>query len=203
MKLYYAPAACSLSPHIVLREIGIPFELERMNLASHKLASGGSIEDVNLKGYVPVLVLDDGEVLTEGPAIVQYLGDLAPKTGIVPPAGTLARVRQQEHLNFISTELHKNFGPLFKKDAHEAEKESARKRLDRRFADIERILADGRSFLMGETFTAADAYLFTVANWTNFLHMPLDPWPHLKAFVARVAARPAVQAALKAEGVLK
>ena len=201
MKLYYSPGACSLSPHIVLQEIGLPFEIEKVNLAEKKTESGEDFRQINPKGYVPALRLDDGEIITEGPAIVQWLADTNGKTDLAPAAGTLARTRLQEYLTFIGTELHKSFSPLFQKDAPEAAKEMAKTRLTARMDMVETWLSDGRAFLLGDTFSAADAYLFTVANWTKPTGIGLDRWPNLAAFVQRVAARPAVQAALKAEGL--
>ena len=201
MKLYYSPGACSLSPHIVLREIGLPFDLEKVNLAEKKTEGGEDYRQVNPKGYVPALRLDDGEVITEGPAIVQYLADANGRTDLAPPAGTLPRTRLQEHLTFIGTELHKSFSPLFQKDAPEAAKELAKTRLFNRLDMVDQLLSDGRSYLLGDSFSAADAYLFTVANWTRPTGIGLDRWPNLAAFVSRVAGRPAVQEALKAEGL--
>ncbi|MFC3230207.1 glutathione transferase GstA [Marinibaculum pumilum] len=201
MKLYYSPGACSLSPHIVLREIGLPFDLEKVNLAEKKTEGGEDYRQINPKGYVPALRLDDGDVITEGPAIVQYLADANGRTDLAPAAGTLPRTRLQEHLTFIGTELHKSFSPLFQKDAPEAAKELAKTRLFNRLDMVEQLLSDGRSYLLGDSFSAADAYLFTVANWTRPTGIGLDRWPNLAAFVSRVAGRPAVQEALKAEGL--
>lgn len=202
MKLYHKPGACSLSPHIVLREAGLAFELERVDLASKKTGSGGDYLGVNPKGYVPALALDDGQLLTEGPAIVQYLADLAPEKHLAPPAGTMARVRLQEWLNFIATELHKGFSPLYNPQAPEEWKAVARKLLAKRIALVAERLT-GRDYLMGDDFTVADAYLFTVLNWAGFAQVDLSPWPVLGAYQARVAARPAVRAALQAEGLIK
>lgn len=201
MKLYYAPGACSLAPHIALREAGVAFDLEKVDLAARKTEKGRDFTAVNANGYVPALELDGGEVLTEGPAIVQYIADRTPAAGLAPANGTLARARLQEQLNFISTELHKSFSPLFKSDSTEAEKDKARTKVRSRFDHVERLLADGRAFLAGDAFTVADSYLFTVARWTQPTGIGLDAWPHLKAYVARVSGRPAVQAALKAEGL--
>ncbi len=202
MKLYYKAGACSLSPHIVLREAGLAFELERVDLASKKTGSGGDYFGVNPKGYVPALALDDGQLLTEGPAIVQYLADLVPEKRLAPPAGTMARTRLQEWLNFIATELHKGFSPLYNPRAPEEWKAVARELLAKRIALVAERLAD-RDYLMGEDFTVADAYLFTVLNWAGFAKVDLSPWPVLGAYQARVAARPAVRAALLAEGLIK
>jgi len=202
MKLYHKPGACSLSPHIVLREAGLAFELERVDLASKKTGSGGDYLGVNPKGYVPALALDDGQLLTEGPAIVQYLADLAPEKHLAPPAGTMARVRLQEWLNFIASELHKGFSPLYNPRAPEEWKGVARELLAKRIALVAERLT-GRDYLMGDDFTVADAYLFTVLNWAGFAQVDLSPGPVLGAYQARVAARPAVRAALQAEGLIK
>ena len=202
MKLYYKAGACSLSPHIVLREAGLDFELERVDLASKKTGSGGDYFGVNPKGYVPALALDDGQLLTEGPAIVQYLADLVPEKRLAPPAGTMERVRLQEWLNFIATELHKGFSPLYNPRAPEEWKGVARELLAKRIALVAERLT-GQDYLMGDDFTVADAYLFTVLNWAGFAKVDLSPWPVLGAYQARVAARPAVRAALQAEGLIK
>ena len=202
MKLYHKAGACSLSPHIVLREAGLAFELERVDLASKKTGSGGDYFGVNPKGYVPALALDDGQLLTEGPAIVQYLADLVPGKRLAPPAGTMERVRLQEWLNFIATELHKGFSPLYNPRAPEEWKSVARELLAKRIALVAERLT-GRDYLMGDAFTVADAYLFTVLNWAAFAKVDLSPWPVLGAYQARVAARPAVRAALLAEGLIK
>ena len=202
MKLYYAPGACSLSPHISLREAGVAFDLERVDTRTRTTASGADYLAVNPKGYVPALQLDGGEVLTEGAAVVQFIADRHPASGLAPANGTLERARLQEHLNFIASELHKAFTPLFDPSAPEAAKQAAPAAIARRLDHVERLLADGRSWLLGERFSVADAYLFTVANWTGPTGIGLDRWPKLAAFVARVAARPAVQAAMRAEGLL-
>lgn len=200
MKLYYIPGACSLSPHISLREAGVSFELDKVDAG--KTAGGKDFKTINAKGYVPALQLDSGEVLTEGAAVVQFIADQNPKAGLAPPAGTIARARLQEHLNFIASELHKAFGPLFNPQASEESKKAAPDQVAKRLDHVESLLADGRTFLLGDTFSVADAYLFVVANWTGPTQIGLDRWPKLKAFVARVAERPAVQAAMKAEGLI-
>lgn len=202
MKLYYTPGACSLSPHIVLRETGFEFDLEKVDLASRKTESGGDFIAVNAKGYVPALTLDNGETLTEVAAIVQYLADQAPVKTLIPASGTLARARVQEHLTFISAELHKAFSPLFKPDSTDAENDKARSKVALRLAEIDGFLSDGREYLTGDTFTIADAYLFTIASWTGPTGIGLDAWPHVAAYVDRVKARPAVQAAMVAEGLI-
>lgn len=203
MKLYYAPGACSLSPHIVLREAGLNFELERVDLATHKTESGADFRAVNPKGYVPALRLQDGEVLTEGAAIVQYLADIAPQSSLAPKPGTLARARMQEHLNFVASELHKAFGPLFTPGTSEEGKKAAVVQVGRRFDLIEKVLADGRPYLLGQQFSPADAYLFVVSGWAAPTGIGLAKWPKLAAFVERVAARPKVREAMKAEGLIK
>mgnify|MGYP003476983635 CR=1 FL=1 len=202
MKLYYSPGACSLSPHIVLREAGLSFDLVKKDLHSQTLEDGSDYRTINPKGYVPALVLDDGQVLTEGPAIVQYLADQVPGKKLAPPAGTLERVRLQEWLNYITSELHKTFSPLFNKKASDDWKAAARELLDRRIDYVAKAL-EGRNYLMGDTFTVADCYLFTVLNWAAWVKVDLSRWPGASEYLKRVAARPAVQAALQAEGLLK
>lgn len=201
MKLYYSPGACSLSPHIVLEEGIFLCETERVDLTSGKTETGVDYRTINPNGYVPALLLDDGQVLTEGPAIVQYLADRAPETGLAPPVGSMDRYRLMEWLNFISTELHKSFGTLFNPQAPEAWKDLVKTQLARRFDYVNSRL-DGKVWLMGDDFTVVDAYLFTVLGWGNYVGVDLAPWPNLIAYQGRVAARPAVQAALKAERTL-
>ena len=202
MKLYYSPGACSLSPHIVAREAGIELELIKADTKTKKLEDGGDYWQVNAKGYVPALRLDNGQLLTEGPAIVQYLADQKPASGLAPAAGSFERYRVQEWLNFITSEIHKNFTPLFNPAASADWKEGAKANLAKRFGFIATHL-EGKQYLMGDQFTVADAYLFTVANWGQFVGVDIGQWPAVKAFHARVAARPKVQEALKAEGLLK
>ena len=202
MKLYYAPGACSLSPHISLREAGVSFDLEKVDTSTRRTESGADYLSINPKGYVPALQLDGGEVLTEGAAVVQFIADSHPDAGLAPAGGTLERARLQEHLNFIASELHKAITPLFDPSAPEAAKQAAPAAVARRLDHVERLLADGRAHLLGERFSVADAYLFTVASWTGPTGIGLDRWPRLASFVARVAARPAVQTALRAEGLL-
>ncbi len=202
MKLYYSPGACSLSPHIALREAGIPFDLVKVDTKSHTFDGGGDFYSVNGKGYVPVLELDDGERLTEGPAIVQYIADRKPDSGLAPKAGTMERVRLQEWLNFLTSELHKGFSPLFSAETPEDYKPVARKRLAGRFDWLSKQL-EGREYLLGNHFTVADGYLFVLLGWVPFVGMKLEDWPVLKAWRERIAKRPNVQAALKAEGLVK
>lgn len=201
MKLYLKPGACSLSPHIVLQELGLAHETEVVDLAKKVTASGANFLDINPKGYVPALTLDDGSLLTEGPAIVQYLADLHPEAKLVPANGSLARYQLQSWLTYIGTELHKNFTPFFNPAASAEMKSQAGAMLQRRFALVESELAS-KSYLMGEDFTVADAYLFTVTSWAKFIKFDLSAFPQLQAFQTRVAARPAVQRALKAEGLI-
>jgi glutathione S-transferase len=201
MKLYYAKGACSLSPHIVLLEAGLPFTLEKVDFATKKTDKGVEYLTVNSKGSVPALELDDGKRLTEGPAIVQYLADQKPDSGLAPRAGTFERYQLMEILNFITSEVHKSFSPLFK-DASPEMKEAARTAVGKKFDWLSEFLG-GKTYLMGNSFTVADAYLFTVASWTGHVGMDLNKWPVLAAYHSRIAQRPKVQQALKEEGLLK
>lgn len=198
MKLYFSPGACSLSPHIVLREAGLKFDLEQVDLKAKKTKSGEDFWKVNPKGYVPSLKLDDGTVITEGPAIVQYIADQNPGSKLAAPAGSKERIKLQEWLNFISTELHKGFSPLFAPDTPDAYKPIVIDRLVKRFGYVDGQLA-GKQFLLGDNFSPADAYLFTICQWASFMKLPIDTLANLKAWRERVAARPAVKAALQAE----
>ncbi len=200
MKLYYAPAACSLSPHIVLREAGLAFDMTRVDLATGKTETGADFATVNPNGYVPVLVLDDGSLLMEGPAIVQYLADRVPEKKLAPPNGTLERYRLQAMLNFIATELHKAFGALFNPAAGDDWKKAARTQIGARLASVQDQLKG--PFLFGDQFSVADAYLFTVLSWGKYCDIDIAQWPKLAEYTGRIAQRPAVQAALKAEGLL-
>lgn len=202
MKLYYSPGACSLSPHIVLHETGLAYTPVLASTKSHKLQDGTDFYTINPLGYVPVLELDDGTRLREGPAIVQYLADQAPHKNLAPANGTLARYRLQEWLTFIGTELHKSFGPLFTPGTPEDYKPQVRERLLGRLQWVDGELAH-KPYLMGEQFTVADAYLFTVSNWCGHVGVDISGLKHLAAYRERIAARPAVQAAMKAEGLLK
>lgn len=201
MKLFLKPGACSLASHIVLEEIGRPYETEAVDLAKKLTASGADFWAINPKGYVPALLLDDGDLLTEGPAILQYLADLAPELNLAPANGSKARYQLQSWLAFIATEVHKNFTPFFNPAATPEMKEQARANLHRRLGYVNDQLAGG-DFLMGSTYSVADAYLFTVVGWAKYIQLDLSAWPHLIAFQARVAARPATQRALKAEGLI-
>ena len=202
MKLYFSPGTCSLSPHIAACEAGLTIELVPVNIKTHKLSDGSDYYAINPKGSVPVLELADGNRLTEGPAIVQYIADQAPQTKLAPANGTWERYRLQEWLNFITSELHKGFSPLFNPKSPEEAKTLARDKLNERLKWVDEQL-QGKSYLMGETFSVADGYLFTVAGWGKFVGVDLTSLTQLSAFMTRVAARPAVQAALKAEGALK
>lgn len=202
MKLYYSPGACSLSPHIVLRESGLPFDLELASTKTHKLSDGTDYYGINPKGYVPLLELDDGQRLTEGPVIVQYIADKVPHKQLAAAAGTLPRYRQMEWLNFIGTEVHKSFSPLFNPATPDAAKQQFKDRVLARLQWVDGQL-EGRQYLMGDSFSVPDAYLFTVASWTKPLGMDVAGLKNLGGFLQRVAARPTVQAALKAEGLVK
>ena len=199
MKLYYAPGACSLSPHIALREAGLDFELVETDTKTKKLKGGGSFWDISAKGYVPCLELDNGERLTEGPAIVQYIADRAPARRLAPDHGSLERYRLQEWLNYVSTELHKGYGALFTPTTPENYKPIALERLDLRYELVEATLSK-QPYLLGSGFSVADVYLFVVTRWARRVHLSLDRFPSLVALQARVRERPAVQAALRAEG---
>lgn len=202
MKLYFAPGACSLSPHIVLREAGQKFDLMQVDLREKKTKDGADFTRINPKGQVPVLETDDGDVLTEGPVIVQYIADKAPGSKLVPPAGSKDRYRVQEWLNFITSELHKNFSPVFRPTTPDAYKQIAKDILASRFKWVNEKLA-GRQYLMGDTFTAPDAYLYVMTRWAGRVGVDVSQWPNLQAFAERVAARPKVQEALKAEGLIQ
>ncbi|MCR5884534.1 glutathione transferase GstA [Rhizobacter sp. J219] len=202
MKLYYSPGACSLSVHITLREAGLPFDLVLASTKTHKLQDGTDYYVINPKGYVPLLELDNGERLTEVAAIQQYVADQVPEKNLAPAWGTMARYRLQEWLTFTGTELHKAYSPLFSPGSSDEIKNAAKSRINGRLAYVNDQLA-GKSYLLGEAFSVADTYLYVVANWSRHVGVDLTPFPHLTAFIARMSARPAVQAALKAEGLLK
>lgn len=202
MKLYYSPGACSLAPHIVLRESGLPVELKRVDTATKKMEDGGDYWQVNSKGYVPALELPDGNILTEGPAITQYIADQKPESNLAPKAGTMERYRLQEWLNFLTSEIHKSFSPLFKKDAAPEWKAGTMGNVTKRLDWLNKQL-EGKTYLLGEQFTIADAYLFTLLGWARPVGLNLGDWPALKAYHERVRSRPKVQDALKAEGLIK
>lgn len=201
MKLYYSPGACSLAPHIVAHEAGLELQLEKVDTKSKKTADGADFLAINPKGYVPALELDDGELLTEGPVIAQYLGDRKPGSDIVPANGTLARYRLQEMLGYINSELHKSYSPLFNPTCTAEVRADREAYLRKRYALVEEVLTR-QPFLLGQAFSAADAYLFTVTNWARLLKIDLGEFPNLLDFQKRVAARPAVQSAMRAEGLI-
>jgi glutathione S-transferase len=203
MKLYFSPGAGSLAPHIILRELGANFTLEKVDTKTKKTAGGADFLTVNPKGYVPVLTLEDGYNLTEGVVIQEYLADLSPEAKLVPPRGSRERLELRELLVFLSTEIHKSFSPLFSPTTPEDYKPLAREKIAARFDLLEQRLADGRAYLTGAGFTIADAYFFTLANWSQFVGIDLARWPNIGRFMQRVAARPAAQAALEAEGLKK
>lgn len=200
MKLYYAPAACSLAPHIVLREAGLTFALEKVDIARHATTAGQDYYEVNGKGQVPVLELDDGTRLTEGPVIAQFIADRAAATSLMPAAGTLARYRVMEWQNYVTSELHPSFTPLFRNDVDAAAKKALAAVLRRKFEWLDGQLA-GKHHLTGDAFTAADAYLFVVSSWAKFVQLDIADLSHVQAFMARVAERPAVRDAMRAEGL--
>jgi len=202
MKLYFSPGACSLASHIALHEAGVAFEAIKVEGRGQKTAGGEDYSNITAKGYVPALKLDDGSVLPEGTAILPYVGDLKPASGLAPAAGTMARYRLHEWLGYINSEVHKNFSPFFTPGTTDEQKAAAKTNLSRRLGFIENDLGT-RSFLLGDSFTVADAYLFTVLGWLRYVGMGLDQWPQLKAYHGRIAGRPAVQAAMKAEGLIK
>jgi len=204
MKLYYKTGACSMASHIILNELGIQFELDKTDTEAGKTEAGEDFRKISPNGYVPALVNDEGDVITENPAVLQYLADQMPDAGLAPPNGTLERTRLQEALNFVSSELHKSFSPFFSGTALDADaKQLAEDGLGRRVAHIERSLADGRAYFLGDTFTVADAYAFVVLNWTNFIGVSLDAYPKTQSYMARVAARPAVVKAMVTEGLIE
>lgn len=202
MKLYYAPGACSLSPHIVLLEAGLPFSLEKVDFNTKKTETGADYLTINSKGGVPALQLDDGRILTEGPAVVQYLADQKPESGLAPRAGSFERYQLVELLNYITSELHKGFGPLFNPGISADWKAATLANLEGKFGWLTDFLGN-KTYLMGETFTVADSYLFTVLRWSSHVGIELAKWHALTAYIARVGHRPKVQEALKAEGLIK
>jgi len=202
MKLYYAPGACSMAPHIVLREAGYVFDMEKVDIPNKKTAGGDDYWKINPKGYVPALKLDDGNVLTEAGVICQYLADQKPESGLAPKAGTLERYRFMEMVNFTATEIHKQIGALFNPKLTPEMKEIQIAYVERRMNTLDKML-DGRQYAFGDKFSALDAYLFAVVNWTGMHKIDLGKWPNIKAFMDRIRARPKVQETLKAEGLIK
>lgn len=202
MKLYYSPGACSMAPHIVLREAGYAFDAEKVDIPNKKTASGADFWKINPKGYVPALQLDNGEVLTEVGVICQYLADQKPEAKLAPKLGTMERYHLMEMLNFCASEIHKQIGAMFNPKMTPEMKEVQLGVIERRFNALEKLL-EGKEYAMGDAFSVADAYLFTVLNWTRMHKIDLDKWPNIKAFMAKVVARPAVQETLKAEGLVK
>ena len=202
MKLYYSPGACSLAPHIVAREAGYSIDLEKVDIPNKKTADGGDYWKINPKGYVPTLVLDDGQVVTEVGVICQYLADQKPESGLVPKFGTMERYRQMEALNFTATEVHKQIGALFNPMMTPEMKQVQIGTIERRLNALEAML-DGKAYIMGDKFSATDAYLFTVLNWTNVHKIDVSKWPNIKAYMARIGDRPKVREAMKAEGLIQ
>lgn len=202
MKLYYVPGACSLASHIILHETGLPFEIDKLDVPTKITASGENFMQVNPNGYVPAIKLDDGCILTEGAAILQYIADQKPALGLAPKPGTMERYRLQEWLNFIGTEVHKTFSPLFSKSASDGVKNHVCDLLTRRLGYVEIQLAN-KPYLMGDTFTVADAYMFVVLSWSGYVDFDLDQFPAVKEYMTRITARPTVLAAMKAEGLIQ
>ncbi len=202
MKLYYSPGVCSLSPHICLREAGLEAELVKVDIKAHTLSNGDDYYKTNPNGYVPMLELDNGERITEGPAIVQYIADLAPGSRLAPPHGSLERTRLQSWLNFIGTELHKGYSPLFNPAANDEFKRWQRQRLTERYDWVAQQLT-GKQYLLGEQFSCADAYLFTTLGWMGLVGLELATWPVLQAYRERIATRPRVIEAMRAEGLIR
>ena len=201
MKLYYSPGACSLSPHIIACEAELPIELVKVDLQSKLTETGEDFRQLNPNGYVPLLILDDGNRLTEGPAIVQYLADQAPDKKLIPPAGTFERYQVQQWLNFISTEIHKSFSPLFNPVAPDAAKQLAIDTLMTRLETVSERLTP-QPFLLGEHFSVADAYLFVTLGWGQYVDVDISRWPALVRYSDKISERPAVQKAMQEEGLI-
>ena len=202
MKLYYKPGACPLASHIALLEVGAAFELIEVDTDAGLTKSGQDYNKINPKGYVPALELDSGEVLTEGASILQYIADQYPQSDLAPVSGTIERARLHEHLNYTSSELHKAFNPFFSGIASDEDKVKAGANVASKFDYLNAVFADGRAYLLGDTFSVADAYMFAVSNWSGFVGIDLKKWPNVAAFVERVANRPTTQSAMKAEGLI-
>jgi len=201
VKLYFSPGACSLAPHILLNEAGYAYETEKVDLAAKKTASGGDFFAINPKGYVPAIALDDGQLVTEVQVILRYLADQKPQSGLMPKPGTMERVRAEEWLNFVASEMHKSYGPIFRPTTPEEYKTLSRAYIARRLAILEKQLA-GNQYVLGDKFSAADAYAFTILRWSGFTKVDLTPFPSIVAYMARMEARPKVQQTLKEEGLL-
>lgn len=201
MQLFFSPAACSQAVHIALREAGLPFDLAKVDLATHKLEDGSDYLAINPRGYVPLLQFDDGSRHTEVAALLQHVADLAPQAALIPPAGMPGRLRVLEWLTFVSSELHKVFSPwLWHKETADSTRKAVKEKLAARFAELDALLAN-QPYLAGDAFTVADAYAFTILSWGPMLGIGLKPYPHLDAYLQRIAQRPAVRAALQAEGL--
>lgn len=202
MKLYYSPGACSHAPHIVLRELGLVFDLDKINIrgTERKTQDGADYYTINPTGYVPALQLDDGRVLTEVGAIIPFLADQKPEANLAPRPGSFERTRLRQWLNFIATELHKNYSPMFRPGGLEEEKAAAIERLEKRYGIVRDVLKN-RDYILGDSFTVADAYLYTVLRWARMLELAPPKWPELAAYIERIESRPAVQAAIEAEGL--
>lgn len=203
MKLYYKPGACSLASHIALTEAGASFDIEKVDTAAKRTESGKDYTTVNPNGYVPALELDNGDIITEGPAILQFIADTNKAASLAPEGGTVERARVNQHLNYVGSELHKAFSPFFGPELDGDARKAAEAGVAKRFDYLDNVLSDGREYITGDTFTIADSYLFVVSNWSNFVGIDLKKWPNVAAFVARVAARPAAQKAMGVEGLLK
>ena len=203
MRLYYKPGACSLASHILLNEIQANFMLEKVDTNAGLTETGAAYSEVNPNGYVPALIIPSGEIVTENPAVLQYIGDLAPDSGLTPAAGTFARTRLHEILNFLSAELHTAFGPFFSgRDISAAERATAEAKVAKRVAFIESRL-HGADYLLGDAFSVADAYAFVILNWSNFVGIDLAPWPRIQAYMHRIQTRPAVQKSMMTEGLIE
>lgn len=201
MKLFYTPGACSLSPHIILRETGQAFDLERVEFRAKTTELGRDYKTINPKGYVPALLLDNGEILTEATAIIQYIADLNGDAKLAPKHGTLDRARLQEHLSYISSEMHKSFAPLFTRETSREGRQAAVADVAEKFDVVESVLADDRDYLVGNVFSVADVHLYVISSWAVPTKIGLDKWPHIAALAARVGARASVVAARAAEGL--
>lgn len=202
MKLYYLPGACSLASHIMLHEVGAKFDIESVDVAQGLTETGRTYREISPNGYVPALEIETGDILTEGVAILQYIADTHPYSAFSPKPGSVARARLQQFLNFAAAELHKSWGPLFTDGSSAAEQLAAKQKVGTKFDYLESVLADGREYLVENRFSVADAYTFVLANWANFKEIDLGNWPNLATFVARIQARPATLAAMKAEGLV-